>query len=235
MKIGAVITARRKYGRWPDKTVVPIAGKPMICQVVNRVKKLNVDEVIIATSTNIEDEYFTSVANKYNIGLYAGHPTNLLERHENVMNIYNLDALMMIISNYPLFDIGLGNHVIATARNEHPEYDIMGDSCPDHYVAGGSHFCIFTRTAYEKIHQIIEKYNFTNFEQYWVVCYKEPDFFKELLFDYPKIVGVDIFISTMVIYPIDAMIINKVIEKLGYYPDTYAEYLRGYSEITEWI
>jgi len=234
MKIGAIITARRKHGRWPDKTVVPIAGKPMICQVVERAKKLNVDEVIIATSTNSEDEYFTPIANEYNVGLYAGHPSNLLERHEIAMDIYNLDAAVMIPSNYPLFDIKSVNHVIATVRNEHPNYDTYGDSCWEHYVATGAHISINTKMYYEKIHKIIKKYDFENFEQYWLAGNLEMSQFKEKAFDYPALAGVDIFISTVVIYPLDAIIINKVIEKLGYYPDTYAEYLKGYSEITEW-
>ena len=52
LKTVAVIQARMGSTRLPNKVLVDLAGRPMLAQVVSRVRQAEtIDEVVVATST----------------------------------------------------------------------------------------------------------------------------------------------------------------------------------------
>ena len=52
-----IIQARTDSRRLPIKILSNIEGKPMLWHVIDRIKNMNVDDIIIATTTrNIDDE-----------------------------------------------------------------------------------------------------------------------------------------------------------------------------------
>ena len=52
-----IIQARMSSTRLPGKTMMPLAGKPLIYRMIERLKRCQkIDQIVIATSTNEEDE-----------------------------------------------------------------------------------------------------------------------------------------------------------------------------------
>ena len=108
MKIGAIIQARTSSSRLPRKVLKPLPFDSDICvlqQVIRRVSKSKlIDDVIVATSTNEEDQEIVEVAKKENIKYYCGSLDNVLERYYNASSKNELDVVVRITSDCPCID-----------------------------------------------------------------------------------------------------------------------------------
>ena len=81
-KIIAIIQARMKSRRLPNKSLIDLSGKPNILRMVDRVKlsKL-INKTIIATSDEFEDDVLAKVVSKEKkLFLYRGDEKNVLSR-----------------------------------------------------------------------------------------------------------------------------------------------------------
>lgn len=89
---GIIITVRSASTRLPRKAWYEIQGKPLICHLIERVKQIKgYQQVIIATTNQPEDKAFGEVADRYGIGIYYGHPTDIMQRHLDAARQYELD------------------------------------------------------------------------------------------------------------------------------------------------
>ena len=113
MNIGVIIQARSSSSRLPRKVLKPLPFDSDICvlqQVIRRVSKSKlIDNVIVATSTNEEDNEIVEVAKKENIPYYRGSLENVLERYYNAAKLNDLDISGSVIlsdsSSYQKFYI----------------------------------------------------------------------------------------------------------------------------------
>ena len=81
MKTVAIIQARMESTRLPGKVLKKIYDLPLLEHIVNRTMRArNVDEVVIATSTNRADDAIEQFACKRNINIFRGSQENVLER-----------------------------------------------------------------------------------------------------------------------------------------------------------
>ncbi|NMB82518.1 MAG: acylneuraminate cytidylyltransferase [Ignavibacteria bacterium] len=109
MNIVTVIQARISSTRLPGKVLLPILGQPLLIRMVERVMKADlIGTLVIATSTNSEDDQIEELCSRANLNCYRGHLTDLLDRHYQVAKIFNADAIVKIPSDCPLID----HHVI---------------------------------------------------------------------------------------------------------------------------
>jgi spore coat polysaccharide biosynthesis protein SpsF (cytidylyltransferase family) len=61
MKTACIIQARQSSTRLPGKALIDINGKPALQRVIERCRASNVDDVIVATTTNEADN---AIANR---------------------------------------------------------------------------------------------------------------------------------------------------------------------------
>jgi spore coat polysaccharide biosynthesis protein SpsF len=66
--------------RLPGKVMMPIAGIPMVGILIERLKKANLS-IILATSTNNENDELAEYAKALGIAVFRGSETNVLERY----------------------------------------------------------------------------------------------------------------------------------------------------------
>jgi len=89
---GIIITVRSSSTRLPRKAWHEIQGRPLICHLVERVKQIKgYQQVVIATTDQPEDKAFSEVADRYGIGIYYGHPTDIMQRQLDAARLYDLD------------------------------------------------------------------------------------------------------------------------------------------------
>lgn len=116
MKIGVIIQARTSSSRLPRKVLKPLPFGSDTCvlqQVIRRVSKSKlIDEIIIATSTNDEDQEIVDVAKKENVLYYQGSLDNVLERYYNAATLNDLDIIVRITSDCPCVDFEIIDEVI---------------------------------------------------------------------------------------------------------------------------
>ena len=124
MKIGFLITARLKSSRLPLKLLEKIDGKELITQVIHRIKELNeVEEVVLCTSTNPQDKTLVEIAEREGIDWFTGNEEDVLQRLLDAATLHNLDYLIGITGENPLFSIEHTNKVIDLAKKG--EYDFI--------------------------------------------------------------------------------------------------------------
>jgi spore coat polysaccharide biosynthesis protein SpsF len=134
MKVVAIIQARMGSQRLPGKSLMEIAGKPLLWYVIERVKKAkSLDSIILATSTKPENNPLCHFAEGMNVEVFRGSELDVLSRYVEVGKGANADIIVRICADNPLVDpeeidrivyqhISLGNdysfnHVPSTNNN----------------------------------------------------------------------------------------------------------------------
>jgi len=136
METITVIQARMSSTRLPGKVMLPLLGKPLLIRMIERVKSANfVGEVIVATSTNADDDGIEILCNQNNIICSRGHLTNLLDRHYQVAKQFNAEAVVKIPSDCPLIDPKVIDKVIGHYINS-DEFDFVSNLHPATYPDG---------------------------------------------------------------------------------------------------
>ena len=81
-KILLLIQVRMGSKRLPKKSMLDLAGKPMIYRIIERIKRCKLpDEIVLITSKKKEDKIFKKIAKNLNIKIFFGSQNNLVERH----------------------------------------------------------------------------------------------------------------------------------------------------------
>lgn len=106
--IYAIIQARMGSTRLPGKVMMDLCGHPVIEHVVNRLKESTlIDNIIIATSENINNQPIIDFCKNKNIGYFVGSEDDVLDRYYQAALNYGLsdkDIIIRITSDCPLID-----------------------------------------------------------------------------------------------------------------------------------
>jgi spore coat polysaccharide biosynthesis protein SpsF len=103
MKTGFLITARLKSTRLPGKLRLLIDEREIIRHMIDRLKLSNqIDEIILCTSTNPQDEPLEQIATEENIECFRGHEEDVIQRLSDACEKYNLDYVLNVTGDCPL-------------------------------------------------------------------------------------------------------------------------------------
>lgn len=123
MKIGVLITARLKSSRLPFKLLLDLKGKKIVERVIDRCKAIDgTDDVILCTSTNPQDRPLVDVAQKEGIYYYNGSEEDVLGRLKDAASFYNLDYIISITGENPLFSIHHANIIVNQIKTNRPDF-----------------------------------------------------------------------------------------------------------------
>lgn len=124
MKIGFLITARLKSSRLPLKLLLDLNGKTMVERVIERVKQVGyVQDVVLCTSINAQDRPLVDIAIKNDIYYYLGDEGDVLKRLKDAAQFFELDYVLNITGENPLFSIEYANLIADQLRSE--KYDFV--------------------------------------------------------------------------------------------------------------
>lgn len=137
IKIVTIIQARTGSTRLPDKIFMPLAGKPLLLRMIQRVQNSNLaGQIVVATTTEREDDKVEEFCRLNKLSIYRGHPTDLLDRHFKAAIEYNADAVVKIPSDCPLIDPNIIDRVIEYYLNNIAKYDYVSNLHPATYPDG---------------------------------------------------------------------------------------------------
>lgn len=109
----AIIQARMGSERLPGKVLMDIVGRPMLWHVINRVRYSKyINKIIIATTTNKDDDQIEDFCKIYNIDFYRGSEGDVLDRYYQTAELWNADIIVRITSDCPLIDSEVVDKVI---------------------------------------------------------------------------------------------------------------------------
>lgn len=138
MKIGAIIQARTSSTRLPKKVLKPLpydSDVNVLQHIIKRVSKAKlINEVIIATTVNPEDDEIVDVAIKENVKYFRGSLENVLERYYGAACENNLDLIVRITSDCPCADFEVIDKVIESHINSNADY--TSNTLIEHFPRG---------------------------------------------------------------------------------------------------
>ncbi len=118
MRVVTVVQARTTSTRLPGKTLAPVLDRPVLERQLDRVVAADlVGTVVVATTTDTEDDPITEVAEGMGLPFVRGSREDLLDRHLLAAREHEADAVVKIPSDCPLIDPGVIDLVIGTFRS----------------------------------------------------------------------------------------------------------------------
>jgi spore coat polysaccharide biosynthesis protein SpsF len=116
MKIGVIIQARTGSTRLPNKILnyLPFDSNITVLeQDIRRIKKSKyINDIIIATTENIEDDEIIKIVKKENVEVYRGSENDVLARHYFAAQHNNIDVIVRFTSDCPCIDAKIVDMVI---------------------------------------------------------------------------------------------------------------------------
>ena len=117
-----IIQARMGSSRLPNKVLINVAGKPILQHVIDRCKMSIADEVIVATSTNPENDEIEKFCSKIGVSCFRGSENDVLDRYYNAAKEYKADVVVRITGDCPLLEPKILNKVIEEFKSGDYDY-----------------------------------------------------------------------------------------------------------------
>ncbi len=131
-KVSAIIQARMGSTRLPEKIMKPLAGKPALWHVINRLGySKNIDEIIIATTINNEDSVIEEFCRDYKVTCFRGSEQDVLDRYYQAATKFSVDHIVRITSDCPLIDPCVVDEVVAGYFEGNYDLYGLGNEFPD--------------------------------------------------------------------------------------------------------
>jgi spore coat polysaccharide biosynthesis protein SpsF len=198
--------------RLPGKIMLPLASKPLLIRMAERVQKSRLaGTVVIATTTDSADKEVEVICNKEGIPCFRGHPTDLLDRHYQAAVQYKADIVLKIPSDCPLIDPAIIDKGVTAFLTEPNRYDYMSNLHPASYPDGND-VEIITFQALEKAWKEASR----NLEREHTTPYlwENPDKFRIGNFSWESGMDYSMTHRWTIDYPEDYLFIEKVYAEL---------------------
>ena len=194
--IGCIIQARMNSTRLPGKVLMNIDEKfPALFYTVEQLKNSKLlEKIIIATSSNQEDNDIEKFCRKYNIKCFRGSLENVLDRYYQCAKEFGITTIVRIPADKPLIDPEIVDEVIQKFKEN--SFDCVTNFQPS-TIPSGTEVEIFSFSALEtawkntssafnkehvtpyiyknkeqfKIFNVVNKEDLSNFR--WALDYKE--------------------------------------------------------------
>ena len=123
VKSVAIIQARADSRRLPGKTLMDLSGKPVLQWCVDAAKAVKgIDQVIIATSDEANDNAIAEYCEAQGIDCFRGSKNNVLERMVKAAQSTNADIVMRLTADCPLLDPDVCSAVLYHLKKEKCDY-----------------------------------------------------------------------------------------------------------------
>ncbi len=105
MRRVVIVQARMTSTRLPGKVLADLAGKPLLERQLERLARCRrADEVVLATTTNADDDPIEALAQRLEIGVHRGSEHDVLHRYAEAAAMFRADVVVRVTSDCPLID-----------------------------------------------------------------------------------------------------------------------------------
>jgi len=135
--IWAVVAGRMASSRAPGKTMAPLAGRPSLWHIVQRLGRMpELDGVVVATTERPEDDGIRILAREAGIPCYSGSVDDVLARTLEAAHSVGARTIVQVTGDCPLVDPEVVAEAIGAYGDECVDYvsnRLYGYTYPDGY------------------------------------------------------------------------------------------------------
>lgn len=114
-----IVQARMSSTRLPGKVLLPLAGKPMLIRLIERLGRVQrAHAIVVATTTNVADHPIVDECALLNVPCFRGSEHDVLSRYAEVARLHAADVVVRITSDCPLIDPALIDLVISSYHGQ---------------------------------------------------------------------------------------------------------------------
>ena len=122
-KVVAIVQARMGSVRFPNKVLKSIVNKTMIELLLVRLSSSSeLDKIIVATSTDVENNQLQMVVESLGFECFRGSEDNVLNRYYAAANSVSADIVVRITGDCPFIDSGLVDQCIRKFKKLNVDY-----------------------------------------------------------------------------------------------------------------
>jgi spore coat polysaccharide biosynthesis protein SpsF len=143
-----ITQARTGSTRLPGKVLKEINGKSLLQIHLDRLKKCkSVSEIIVATTTNSEDQIIFDKAIEWGVSAFKGSDSDVLDRFYQSVKDKKAEWIVRVTSDCPLIDPVLVDNIIGVVQENNKDYgsNTLIENYPD-----GQDIEVFKFSALEK-------------------------------------------------------------------------------------
>lgn len=105
LRVAVIVQARMGSSRLPGKSLIEVRGTPLLFYLVERLKRCrNVHEIVIATTTESQDQVLVDYATSLGVKVVCGDGENVLSRYGLAANSIDCDLIIRVTGDCPLMD-----------------------------------------------------------------------------------------------------------------------------------
>lgn len=103
--LAAIIQARMTSTRLPGKVLKEVMARPLLSYQIERLRGVRkIEKIIVATTTNREDDLIVDLCNREGVDFYRGSEDDVLDRYYQTAKKFEVEHIMRITSDCPLID-----------------------------------------------------------------------------------------------------------------------------------
>jgi spore coat polysaccharide biosynthesis protein SpsF len=166
--------------RLPGKILKKVMGKSLLEYQIERIKKVrNVDDVVIATTTNQIDQPVKELCEKLHCSYFRGSEDNVLLRYYEAAVKFKAECIVRVNADCPLIDPEVVEEIIGYYHLNYNEIDYVSNILEKSYPIG-----LHTEVFSMEVLRRISRRNGNSIEREHVTpyIYNNPDIFR--LFSY---------------------------------------------------
>ncbi|MNW44049.1 3-deoxy-manno-octulosonate cytidylyltransferase [compost metagenome] len=135
LKTVAIVQARMRSTRLPGKVMKNLKGKTVLQHVVDRISQVpEIDQIVIATTSQSIDEQIVDEALNLGIKVYRGSEEDVLSRYYEAALESDADTIIRITSDCPIIDSEVISDIIRCYQNG--DFDYVSNTISRTYPRG---------------------------------------------------------------------------------------------------
>lgn len=176
-KVVLIMQARMGSTRLPGKSLMPLAGAPLVERIIQRVKRCKrIDIIVLATTEKTEDNPLCEIAERNVIEVFRGSENDLVDRYYKAALKYKADYIVRLPADNPVcepeeIDRIVEHHLSSDDDFSSNTHNILNNEYPDGLGAE-----VFSTEKLKEIWQVTT--DLRNREHPHTYFYEHPDKFK---------------------------------------------------------
>lgn len=134
----AIVQARMGSSRLPGKVLLPLAGKPTLLHIVERLRAApGIGNVVVATSDLPQDAPIREMCGREGIPCFAGSETDVLDRFYRAAREFGGDPVVRVTGDCPLVDPAVVGRLLALYARGGRDHVAVATGAGAAFLGGG--------------------------------------------------------------------------------------------------